>query len=85
MFLGRNENEIKEEVNMVGTKEEVEHIWTESEEVVEPVNLPPVTTDYRMGSLDEIVVSLSVKFAETVVCRNRNEVNKEVNMWVDTK
>ena len=80
-----NENKIKGEVNMVGTKEEVEHICTEAEEVMEPVNLPPIMTDGSMGSVDEIGVLSDVKVSESVLGINRNEVNKEVNRWVYTK
>ena len=70
---------------MVGTKEEVEHICTEAEEVMEPVNLPPIMTDGSMGSVDEIGVLSDVKVSESVLGINRNEVNKEVNRWVYTK
>ena len=82
---GSNENEIKEELNMVSTNEEVEHIWIDAEEVVEPVNLPPIMTYDSMGSADEIAVLSDVKVAEAVEDSNRNEVKKEGNMWVETK
>ena len=52
----KNINEIKEELNMVRTKQEVEDIWDEAKEVVEPVNLPPVMTDDSTGIVDEIMV-----------------------------
>ena len=49
--------------------------------MVEPVNLPPVMIDDIMGSVDDIVFLSDVK----VACSIRNEVNKELNMWVETK
>ena len=76
---------INKEVNMVGTKEEVEDMLSESVEVVESINLPPIMTDDSMGSVDDIVVFSYVKVAEAVVGSNRSEVKKELNMWVDTK
>ena len=38
-----------------------------------------------LGSDDNIVVFWGGKVIEYVFGRNRNEANKEVNLWVDTK
>ena len=51
---------------------------------MEPIILPPVMKDNRLGSVDNIVVFLDWKVTEYVVGININEVNKEVNLWVDT-
>ena len=73
---GSNKNTIKEAVKMVRKKEEVEHIWTEAEEVVEPVNLTLVWIDDSMGSVDDSVVFSDVKVDEYVLGSIRNEVKK---------
>ena len=42
-------------------------------------------TDNSMGIVDEIVALSYVKVSEAVVGSNINEVNTEVNRWVETK
>ena len=77
---GSNENGIKEDLNMVGTKEQVEDIWYYAEEVVDQINLPYIMTCESIGNTDEVSVLLGAKVTEDVAGSNENEIKLEVNM-----
>ena len=55
---------------MVGTKEEVQDIWSEAQELVDKINLPSIITCKIIGNTDEFVVLLDGKVTEDVSGRN---------------
>ena len=70
---------------LMESKEEVENIWAEADEVVEPIRIAPIMLDKSTDSVVEAVVLINVKVTEAVVGSNKNRVKEEVNMWVETE
>ena len=52
---------------------------------MDPIILPSIMIDNSLVNVDKIVVFLDGRVTEDVVGVNINEVNKEVNLWMDTK
>ena len=54
------------------SKEEVEDIWSEAEELVQTINHPAIMTSDSMVNIDEAVVLLDTKVNANVSGRNKN-------------